>query len=227
MAHRTRIALLLTLIMILAAVAQPALAQGPEPLIAGVDRMALSTDESLEFTVVVSANGANVAQPRLPDLDGFSIVGNTNQTQISIVNGVMSNDIIYKYRLQPYRAGDLVIGPVTLDLNGQTYTTNPITVQVVQGSGQTSVPGGENFKAPSQLGDKDLFVEALVDNANPFVGEQIKFIFRYYEAADMLRPFAGLGGQPDYRPPALTGFWSEGDTDVTSYRLAVDGRIYT
>ena len=232
MAHRTRLALTVTLILVLTVLiqpmaARPLLAQGPEPLIAGVDRMDLSTDDSLELTVVVSAQGTNVAQPRLPDLDGFSIVGNSTQTQISIVNGVMSNDIIYKYRLQPYRAGELVIGPVTLEMNGQTYTTNPITIQVSQGTGQTTVPGGEDFQAPSQLENKDLFVEALVDNPNPYVGQQIKFIFRYYEAADALRPFAGLGGQPDYRPPALTGFWSEGDTDVTSYRLAVDGRIYT
>ncbi|MEZ4560126.1 MAG: hypothetical protein R2854_27405 [Caldilineaceae bacterium] len=77
-----------------------------------------------------------------------------------------------------------------------------ITIPGDQGTSQTTVPGGEDFQAPSQLENKDLFVEALVDNPNPYVGQQIKFIFRYYEAADALRPFAGLGGQPDYRPPA-------------------------
>ncbi len=66
-----------------------------------------------------------------------------------------------------------------------------------------------------------------MDNPQPHVGEQINYIFRYYEALDSMRLPSIFGGQPDYEPPALTGFWAEGDIDVTSYRVSANGRIYT
>ena len=149
---------------------------------------------------------------------------------MSMINGVISNNVVYSYRLQPYRTGTLTIEPVKLTLNGQTYLTNPINIEVSQGSGQIQAPSRsqQDFKAPSSLGNNDVFVEAFVDNAEPKIGEQTNYIFRYYEALDAMRlsGFFG-GGQPDYEPPALTGFWAEGDIDVTSYRVSANGRIYT
>ena len=207
----------------------PALAQAEEPIVAGVDRLELSTDEMVTLTVVVDAASRNLPQPELPALEGFSIIGNSTSTQMSIINGAISNNIVYSYRLQPYRTGTLTIEPIKLTLDGQTYLTNPINIEVSQGSGQTQAPSRnqQDFKAPSSLGNNDLFVEALVDNPQPHVGEQINYVFRYYEALDSMRLPSIFGGQPDYEPPALTGFWAEGDIDVTSYRVSANGRIYT
>ena len=229
--HRWRglIALILVAAALLPTAMLRAQSAGQEPLVAGVDRMSLTTDDILEYTVIVTVDGTNVPRPQVPNLDGFYVAGTNSTTQLSIVNGVVTNNVIYRYRLQPYQTGELVIGSARLELDGQIYETEPITIQVTQGTGQTSGPGQSqtDFQAPSQLGDNDLFVEALVDNAEPYVGQQIHYIFRYYEAADALRPPSLFAGQPNYEPPSLTGFWSEGDTDVISYRVAVDGRIYT
>ncbi len=206
-----------------------ALAQTTEPIVAGVDKLELSTDDILTLTVVVDVADRNIPQPELPSLDGFSIVGNSTSTQMSIINGSISNNVVYSYRLQPYSAGTLTIDPVKLSLNGQTFFTDPINIEVTQGSGQTQRPNQsqQDFKAPSSLGNNDVFVEAFVDNPEPYVGEQINYIFRYYEALDSMRLPSIFGGQPDYEPPALTGFWAEGDIDVTSYRVSANGRIYT
>jgi len=206
----------------------PTFAQAREPIVAGVDKLELSTDDTVILTVVVDVASRNVPQPELPGLDGFSIAGTSTSTQLSMINGVISNNVVYNYRLQPYRTGTLTIEPIKLTLNGQTYFTNPIDIVVTQGTGQTQPPGRsqQDFKAPSSLGNNDLFVEALVDNPEPYVGEQTNYIFRYYEALDSVRLPSIFGGQPDYQPPALTGFWAEGDIDVTSYRVSANGRIY-
>lgn len=212
---------------------RPLLAQTlDEPIVAGVDRMSLTTDETLELTIIVTVEGqTSVPRPQVPDLDGFYVVGNSTSQQLSVVNGVASNNVIFRYNLQPYETGTLTIPPTTLMMDGQTYTTDAINIEVTQGTGQPPVPGGSNrpdtFDAPSELNDKELFVEALVDNETPFVGEQIQYIFRYYEAADALRMPSLFASQPDYTPPAMSGFWAEGDTDVVSYRVAVNNRIYT
>ena len=221
--------LTLALAMI-AFVVQPALAQSPGPISGSVDRTALTTDETLTLTVVVNAPGQNVPQPQLPDLNGFSIMGNSSSSQISIVNGAISSSNSYSYRLQPYQSGSLTIEPVTLSVGGQVFQTEPITVEVSQGTGNAQAPGAgrsqQDFKAPSQLGNYEMFVEAEVDNANPYVGEQIVYTFRLYEASGSMRFPSIFGGQPSYEPPALTGFWTEGEMEQSDYRVSAGGRIY-
>lgn len=220
---------------LLAGAVQPALAQGQPPITASVDRNALTTDDTLTLTVVVNANSQQPPRPQLPSLEGFAVVGNSTSSQLQIVNGVVSSSVAYAYRLQPLQTGTLTIDPVTVTLDGQTYSTQPITVQVTQGTGSpTQANGGVNggaaggtIDAPAQLGNNDLFVQAVVDNPEPYVGEQIVYTFRFFEAADSALMPSILAGQPDYQPPALTGFWAEGDPEQRSYRASINGRLYT
>ena len=198
--------------------------QAQEVVSAQVDRVNLSTDETLTLSVTVNANATNLPNPTLPALDGFTIVGTGSSSQISIINGAMSAQMVYNYRLQPYQAGDLVIEPISLTLNGQTYTTNPITVKVVAGTGQTTAPTTPiDPTAPTSSGfaGQDAFVEAEVDNPAPYLGQQVVYSFRYYEAADRF----GFD-QPNYEAPAFTGFWSESETEQDQYRVQAAGRMY-
>ena len=225
------VALIALSISLLFGAAHVVLAQDDEPIVAGVDRLSLSTDETVELTIVVSVKGqTSVPRPEIPDLEGFYVVGNSSSTQTTIVNNEVSNDVIFRYRLQPYQTGTLTIPPTTLVMDGQSYTTDPIAIEVTQGTGQTQSGGNRapsDIDVPSSIQDNELFVDAVVDNETPYVGEQIQYIFRYYEAADALRMPSLFASQPDYTPPAMTGFWTEGDTDVVSYRVAENGRIYT
>jgi hypothetical protein len=149
-----------------------------------------------------------------------------------LVNGEVSSQVVYNYRLTPREAGDLVIDPVTVTINSQSYSTRPIAVQVSQGSGTpsssasapssapaSSVPGRQQATAPEGFTGQDLFVEAEVDNPTPYVGQQVVYTFRFYNAIN-------LWGQPSYEAPAFTGFWSEGESDRAEYRAQGAGRIY-
>ena len=200
------------------------LAQGQDVVTAQVDRAVVSTDETVTLSVTVNANASNLPNPTLPSLAGFNVVGTGSSSQISIINGSMSAQMVYSYRLQPYQAGDLVIEPVSITIDGQTYTTAPISVKVVQGTGQQAAPVTPiDPTAPTSSGfaGQDTFVEADVDNANPYLGEQVVYSFRYYEAADRF----GFD-QPSYEAPAFTGFWSESDAQQNQYRVQAGGRMY-
>ena len=251
--------LLTTLIalLILGILALPSLAQSP--VTAEVDRNFLSTDEALVLTVTIDTSAGDAARPTLPPLDDFEILGSSSGTQISIVNGDMAVQATYNYSLQPRRAGSLVIDPIVVQINGQAYSTEPIAIEVTQGTGQgqptpnlgfpsrpgtlPSIPGFPNLPnlpgfpnmpglptAPSQPMDpadmptelvgQDFFIEAEVDNSSPYQGQQIVYTFRFYQGESVL-------GQPDYRAPAFTGFWSEELTDQqTSYTTEAEGRAY-
>jgi len=247
-------------ILLVGVLALPAGAQAP--VTAEVDRNRLSTDEVLTFKVTIDSSAGQASQPALPPLDGFELLGSSSGTQISIVNGDMSMVATYSYSLHPTQAGQLVINPVSVQIDGQLYSTQPIMVEVSQGTGQVqpapnqgipsmpgfptrpNFPGFPNLNslfqtmpgspsglgnqappldpadAPPELAGQAFFIEAEVDNPNPYQGEQVIYTFRFYQAES-------LYDQPEYRPPSFTGFWSEEQSEEqTNYTTEAAGRNY-
>ena len=223
---------ILALLVLPFASAGGAWAQGQNSIHAKVDRTSLSTGETLLLTITASSSSIlNAPRPQMPELAGFNVVGTSTSSQISIVNGATTSQVVYLYQLQPYETGELVIEPVTLTVEGQTYSTQPIAVQVSQGSGAPAPAGAAASAAASapsndqpavtaaELSGQDHFIEAIVDNPAPYVGEQVTYTFRYYTAVNSW-------DQPRYQPPAFTGFWSEPQQDQQEYRAQAGRRVY-
>src|SRR5688572_7186484 len=124
----TLAAVTLTLLLTLAQTS----AQTASPITAQVDRNALSTSEQLALSVIIDIGAVNGPMPELqvPALDGFEVISSNMATQMSIVNGVQSARMIYSFSLQPTRADTLTIPPFNIDVNGQLFSSNPITVEV-------------------------------------------------------------------------------------------------
>ena len=123
----------------------PAYAQSVDVVWAEVDRTNLSTNETLVLRVTVNSDAGEASEPVLPRLDAFEILGRSSGSQISIVNGVRSNNIYFLYELLPLNEGVMTIDPITVQVGGTVYHTEPITIEVSQGTGQ-SHPGSQ---APS------------------------------------------------------------------------------
>jgi hypothetical protein len=227
MKSKVKYAIPLVLLVVLTALLMPGHALGQETITAQADRTSLSTDETLNLVVTLNAAVMNTPIPALPNLDGFSVVGSSTSSQFSIVNGAMSSQVVYSYRLRPYETGDVVIDAVSVTVDGLTYSTEPVTVHVTQGTGaapsaplvQQGPPSGEPAPPSEGLAGQDIFVEALVDNPTPFVGEQVVHSFRLYQASSSF-------GQPQYQAPSFTGFWSEHESSQYKYRVQAAGRVY-
>jgi hypothetical protein len=261
MKHARRLFALMAALFVSGMLALPVGAQAPV-VTAGVDRASVTTDEQVTLSVIVDATAGEPAQPVLPALDGFRLLGSTSGTQVSGANGVRTIQVIHQYVLRPLRAGRLVIGPITVRLGGVPYQTDPLSVVVSQGTGQPgsagtggSAPGGLGnlpsvmgggmdplalldqlsslagkaplaadgalsvIEAPKGLRGQDILVEASVDNANPFQGEQIVYTVRVYQAVNPSGPI-------DYSPPSFTGFWSKQQPEQKTYRTQAAGRNY-
>jgi len=69
---------------------------------------------------------------------------------ISIVNGVVTSSITHDYTLVPLKTGTFTIGPFSVQAQGKTLTSKPITVEVVSAParGQPSAPG-QAFQEPA------------------------------------------------------------------------------
>ncbi len=212
------LALALAIGLLVAAV-YPAMAQSP--VTAEVDRNRLSTGETLTLSITIS--GGNAGSPQMPMLDGFQIVGTSRSSQISIINGKMSSQAIYYYVLQPIETGILTLPGIPVVIDQQTYITQPITVEVTQGTApaapQQNAPANPTEPISEEFNGQDLYVEAEVDNPTPYVGEQITHTFRFYRAIN-------LSGQPSYEGPNFNGFWNESETGQIDYDITIGNRLY-
>ncbi len=72
---------------------------------------------------------------------------------------------------------------------------------------------------PSELDGQDYFVQASVDNSNPYLGQQVIYTFHFYQAVELYE-------QPDYQRPSFTGFWSHPESEQNEYSLEFAGRNY-
>lgn len=239
---RVALILLVSLLGVLGLAGQVA-AQGAQIIAVEVDRTALTTDEAVALTVTVDQS-AGATDPQMPPLDDFNLLGTTSGTQISIVNGDMSVQLATTYYLQPRTTGELVIGPVTTTVNGQTISTDPILLSVAQGTGQiqpslptapgmpplgsllpsmpgsqTAPPTGGQLPPPDALQGQEYYAEAFVDKTNPYQGQQIIYTFRFYQGASLLQ-------DPNYEPPSFTGFWHDQVPEQATYTTEAGGRTY-
>jgi hypothetical protein len=222
---------------------------GNNPIItAEVDRDHVSTDETVILTITVNVLGSSPSKPQLPSLGGFSVIRSSSGTQIRVVNGTMSIQETYQYELRPTQTGELMIEPVMVKVNGITFSTDPIRITVTQGSGNIQpvpnpalpvLPSLPSFPSsplldsglqepgtpkdpseePTGLAGQDFFIQAEVDKLSPYMGEQVLYTLRFYNAVR-------LYDDPEYRPPGFTGFWHEDQPDQAIYTLQQAGRTY-
>ena len=91
--------------------------------------------------------------------------------------------------------------------------------------GSTSIPvmpgsDAQQIDPPAGLTGQDYYLEAVVDNATPYQGEQVLYSLRLYRAVSPL-------GQITYKAPAFSGFWSKELPDQVQYRTQAGGRPYS
>lgn len=216
--HRVLAAILLACI-ISADLGQVALAQVQSPITAEVDRNILSTNDQLILTVRVTSDFLDIPSPDLSQITDFVVVSSSTSTQVSIINGDLTTQGVFVYQLQPLREGGLVVGPVSVNIDGQIYQTAPIDIRVI--SGAAPAPSPPSSDAPETLQGQDFFVETEIDTPTPYLGQQITYTFKFYKATTVT-----FIVQPDYQPPSFTNFWSQTVLSQPTYNTTVDGREY-
>jgi len=210
---KRRILLITLVLFILASVAQ---AQTPEWEVE-IDKTDVTTDDIIGLSIVVHDAG-NVSQPVLPDLPDFQVLGSSRSSQMTITNGNISSETIYLYSLRPITTGDLVIDPIEITIDGQTHTSQALLVHVEQGT-QPIIPNLDPSLAA--LTENDFFMEASVDKANPYLGQQI-----IYKVRAFLRE--GLRLNAPYDLPEFSNFWRYGTEQAADRQIVetANGRFH-
>lgn len=107
--------------------------------------------------------------PAIKGLEGAYARGGSMMT--TIING--KTTVKYSYKVRIDAAGNYTIGPATVDGNGQIYSSNTVTVKVID---QPADAPDAKDKNKSSV----LFVRMKVDKDRVVVGEKFKCILRCY-----------------------------------------------
>jgi hypothetical protein len=151
---------------------------GGAPLDAQSVRLGLSRSEITvqeHVLVAVTVEGAIGARPTLPTPPAFEVRFQGEETQIAMVNGRLSRQKTFTWALFPRETGTFAIGPAEVELDGQMQRSAPAELRVLSASSQPR-------------GARPVFLAASVSNPNPFVGEQVIYVWRFYRRARVADP---------------------------------------
>jgi hypothetical protein len=193
---------------------------------ASVDKNPVSVDDQFTLSFVLNNAGMNGGKNlRLPSLDKFRIMmGPSTSSNMQFINGVVSSSVTYSYVLQPKEVGKFTIGSASIEAGGKTYTSQPITIEVVKGVTQPKqqrAQPGVSGDLSAQLAE-NLFLRATVDKARVIQGEQVNLVYKIYTRVSV----------QNYnltKAPTMTGFWSEDAEMPKQIQLStetINGRQY-
>ena len=120
-----------------------------------VSRRQVPLNGRLELTLQVEGT-QNAQAPEL-SLSEFDAQYVGPSTQISIINGRMSASVAHRYLLTPRREGKATIEPIRIEVEGRTFQTQPIEVEVLPPASVTSQGGtGGGLPAPDEPAPLEL-----------------------------------------------------------------------
>jgi hypothetical protein len=171
----------------------------------------------------------------LPTIEGFEVLAGPSQSSsssVSIINGDVSKvtTITYTYVVQGFTAGIYTIPSATAKIKGQTYTSNPVSIEVVAGGGSDSTQqsagtaigqGQQTATGELTISSEDLFGRVVVSKSSAFKGEPIHVAFKIYSRGLAVRQFM------DGKIASFNGFWSQDlGTPVQQQRETYNNKVY-
>ena len=182
----------------------------PQSFKATVNNTSVGANSQFQVTFTFSGqsvNGVNNFKP--PAFRHFMVLSGPNQsTSMQIINGAASGSISYSYYLQPKSMGKFTIGSASVDYNGTTYTTDPLTINVVKGSPAPKTRARSQSQSQSsgiskaEIG-KNLFIRAVADRSKAYLGQQVTVTYKLYTRVNIASQMS-VSKLPSYQ-----GFWAE------------------
>jgi len=165
---------------------------------ASVDRTRVAQSEALLLTlrIVSDENLQHMPAPTLA-LGDFHVEGPSVSSRIEMVNFTTSYTRELTYRLYAKRQGRIRIGSASIEIDGKTYRTRPIDIEVLRAGQRSGRARGGEFNV-----EDHLYVRARSDLQRVYVGQQVTVDF------DLFYRFQ-LHNVGFKEIPSFAGFWIE------------------
>lgn len=175
---------------------------------AKVSKKRLGINERLRVDFEMNQDGDNF---RPPSFENFRVVGGPNQSiSNSWINGKRSFSKTYSYFLSPQTRGNVTIGQATIEIEGETYKTLPIEVEVTSA---VEVPKDGNNA--DYVASENVHLVAEVSNASPYLNEAITVTYKLYVSHDV-----SITSQwREIDTPKYADFWSQNIDNQSNFKV--------
>jgi hypothetical protein len=188
------------------------MAQAQVSFDAKVSKTRLGINERLRIDFQMNQDGDNFNPP---NFDGFRVVGGPNQSvSNSWINGKRSYSKTYSYFLSPQTRGKVIIGQATIEVDGESYKTLPIAVEI---TAAVEVPKDGNNA--DYVASENVHLVAEISNDNPYLNEAITLVYKMYVSNDV----SITSSWREIDTPKYADFWSQNIDSQGNYKI-YDGK---
>ena len=175
-----------------------------------------------------------------PSFEGFDVIAGPAESRghsVQIVGNSMTKSINYTitYVLVPQGAGNVTVGAAEIAVEGTTYRTKPLAIEVVDegkapGGGGSAVGGqpqrreeaSSESAAQSKVAKDDILLRAVVSKSSVYKNEPLHVAFKLYTRV----PYVNIVPES---APSFNGFWSQDLSAPGSARIgreSYNGKVY-
>ena len=194
---------------------------------------AVAVGDQFRLSFTLNESGSDL---QLPDLSNFDLLMGPSTSQSSsfqMINGktTQSTSFSYIFVLRAKKEGKFTIRPASIKVDGKTYESNSLDIQVVKGQPQqqqsSAAQQGSQAQEATPTGNiskENLFVRLSLDKSSVSKGEQIRATVKLYISQNV-----PLNGFDEVKLPSYEGFWTK-EIDVPQQvnftREVYNGKIY-
>lgn len=185
---------------------------------ASVDRQEVALNETITYQVRVTGTQQRRPDISLPNVEQhFSVLSQSRQNSITVINGATSVSQIFKLTLKPKAVGDVTLLPAEFVENGQTFRSREVRVRVTQAKTQ-SAPQQQQQTQPQR--NSQIFAHATLSQPSVYVGQEVVYELSLYRR---IRLWSNI----TYEIPKFEGFWADDlDVNTEQYIKRVDNQNY-
>jgi len=174
---------------------------------------------------------------KAPSFEGFDVLAGPSTSEgssIQSINGTVTRtyNFVYTYVLMAQEPGNATIGPAEVSVDGETYRTRSLPIEVVAEKQDAAQQGGGRGGAQAQqqepssnlqakVAKDDILLRAIVSRTSVYKGEPLRVTFKLYERVNVV-------GYNDVKFPSFNGFWAQelNADNPRRQRETYNGKIY-
>ncbi len=166
--------------------AQPCLAL-PQ-VIASVDQTDLGINETIELMVSVTeldVQGVDFPQ----DTPDYVVVATSSSSNFSYINGKSTSSKTFKFLIRAKHLGQILLPPTSVSSAGDSYTTQPISINVHAAATQMPSPVPNSPPRAANIINthprEKVFARISLGNSHPYINEQIPLSLKVYHKGNL------------------------------------------
>ena len=163
---------------------------------AKVSKKKLGINERLRIDFVMNKDGDNFNPPNFKN---FTVIGPNQSIRTSWLNGKKSYTKTYSYFLTPKKRGKFTVTQATIEIEGETYKTLPVKIEVTAAVDKPTNPNDPNYVV-----SENIHLVTEISKTNPYLNEAITVVYKLYVSPDVR-----LSNLREIDNPRYNNFWSQ------------------